>query len=167
MDRMTEETALELIEEMRGLRKKASVAEAQARRLRKHTRWLWGVMVAFVIGAGFLVNAVHTANDAADEARAAAKLSQQSQVISCESGNLRLAGQRKIWSFFFEVTAASAKAQREPRAVLNFYDDYLHWITDEVLPDRDCEHLSQTIDEPGPPPDFRHALEQSLKHHKG
>lgn len=164
MDRMTEATARGLLDEIAGLERKLSVAEDQAKRTRAHTRWLWVVIAALIVGSAFLASAVQTSHRAADEAAEAATSAQYAQIVSCESGNLRLAGQRKIWSFFFEVTAASAKARHEPPAVLHFYDAYLAWITDEVLPDRDCTKLSQPIPEPGPPPSFERALKQSLRH---
>lgn len=83
------------------------------------------------------------------------------QVASCESNNDVREGQRQVWDFFFTVSKASAKAQDQPQEVIDFYDEYLRWINEEALPNRDCEDLTKVYPPPGPPPSFEKALAEA------
>lgn len=85
------------------------------------------------------------------------------QVASCESTNDTRAGQRKVWTFFFTVTKANAESQDQPKAVIDFYNNYLRWITEEVFPPRDCSDLTKEYSDPLPPPSFKEALEEAKK----
>lgn len=166
---MTPEERAELIRRVGDLSQKLDVSEEQrkqtaalaaeskatADKASAHTKWLWVATVGLALVAGWLWTVADTANDAADD------ISDQA-VTNCESGNLRLAGQRQIWEFYFEVTAAAGEAQDAPEAVLDFYREYLVWITDEVLPDRDCTNLDEPIKTPGPPPSYEQALKEAL-----
>lgn len=89
------------------------------------------------------------------------------QAAACQAANDSRAGQRKIWAFFFQVSEASAKAQHQPKAVLDFYDEYLQWINEQVLPPRNCSDLDKVYPDPGPPPSFEEALKEAAQSETG
>lgn len=153
MQRMTEEQARDLLSHIDGLAEKVDVAEEQTRRTRRITRALAVVIAALVAGGLMQWWLINDLNGTQEDMQA-------SRVQQCENGNATRAGQREIWEFFFEVTTAAN--QQAPRAVLEFYDAYVRWITEDVLPPRDCSDLSREYPQPAPPPSYERALQEAL-----
>lgn len=161
MSTMTEEQAERLIARVSKLSDRFDTARRIVIVLGVVVAVLIAVIVRGSLALGDLEDQADATDTAASTAAAAAVDVKEAQVTNCENANKTRDGQRQIWEFFFEVTIAGN--QDAPKAVLDFYDAYVHWITDEVLPDRDCTDLGRVYPEVGPPPSYAKALKEALR----
>jgi hypothetical protein len=146
MDRMTEATAAALVERIDTLADNLAVAEEQVEQthtLANRLKIAGAVIVLLIAGLGYAIL----------ETRQNAKQ-------SCLNANESRAAQRAHWSFFFEVTIAGNPDA--PPAVLEFYDAYVTWLTEDLFADRDCDNPDKKY-EIGDPPSYEEALKAALE----
>lgn len=145
---MTQTQAVELIGRVGKLAAKLELSERQAEitgelaeRNARTNRWLTGaigLLVAVVIGAGFVVAELR---DLAQDNRAAA-------TTGCENANESRAAQRALWDYIIDVSVQSNP--EAPDVVTEFYVD-LRTYVHAVFGDRDCADLNQKYELPDPP----------------
>lgn len=164
MDRMTDEHAAGLIDQMEALTDQLEAANRSQRRLKIIT-----AAVVAIVGAVIFMVAEQRSDgkDLAEQAdrvdRAVAEI-QSSRIQQCVNGNQTRLGQRKAWTELLTVSDASAAAQGIARdnPIRVYYRDYIDWIETDVFPDRDCTDLDKEYSEPLPAPSFEKALAESL-----
>jgi hypothetical protein len=164
MDRMTPEQAAALLERMDDLTTAVRATDDQVEKTRQlaaetaalaeethgnATKMRRGFRIALIVGALLFAGMGY----AVQETRQNAKQ-------SCLNANETRAAQRAHWSFFFEVTIAGNPDA--PPAVLEFYDAYVTWLTEDLFADRDCDNPDKKY-EIGDPPSYEEALKAALE----
>lgn len=164
MDRMTEAQAAALVEGMHALEQKLAVAEDQVEKTRllaadtatlaeetheTARRQRRGFRIALVVGALLFAGMGYAVHETRQNAKQA-----------CLNANESRAAQRAHWSFFFEVTIAGNPDA--PPAVLEFYDAYVTWLTEDLFAARDCDDPDKKY-EIGDPPSYEEALKAALE----